>query len=60
MSKSNDASLPSTPSPVNRTIRIKPCPGLRSIYASPIAANGFLYVVSREGTVLVLKVRAEI
>ncbi len=29
--------------------------GLRGIYASPVAANGHLYVVGREGMVMVLK-----
>lgn len=29
--------------------------GLRSMYASPLAANGHLYVVGREGVVVVLK-----
>jgi outer membrane protein assembly factor BamB len=29
--------------------------GLRGLYASPIAANGYLYVVGREGTVMVLR-----
>lgn len=29
--------------------------GIRGIYASPIAANGHIYVVGREGTTLVLK-----
>ncbi len=29
--------------------------GIRGIYASPIAANGYIYVVGREGTTLVLK-----
>ncbi len=33
----------------------QPLPGVRGIYASPIAANGHLYVVGREGTVMVLK-----
>lgn len=28
---------------------------LRGLYASPLAANGFLYVVGREGTTAVLK-----
>jgi hypothetical protein len=28
---------------------------VRGIYASPLAANGLLYVVGREGTTLVLK-----
>jgi outer membrane protein assembly factor BamB len=35
--------------------RDQPLPGVRGIYASPIAANGHLYVVGREGTVMVLK-----
>lgn len=29
--------------------------GIRGIYASPLAANGYLYVVGREGTALVIK-----
>ncbi|MEN9637605.1 MAG: hypothetical protein RL077_6009, partial [Verrucomicrobiota bacterium] len=29
--------------------------GLRGLYASPIAANGYLYVVGREGAVMVLR-----
>lgn len=29
--------------------------GLREIYASPVAANGHVYLVGREGTVLVIK-----
>lgn len=33
----------------------QPLPGVRGIYASPIVANGHLYVVGREGTVMVLK-----
>ena len=30
-------------------------PGARSIYASPLAADGHLYIVGREGTTLVIK-----
>jgi hypothetical protein len=33
----------------------QPLPGVRGIYASPIVANGHLYIVGREGTVMVLK-----
>lgn len=33
----------------------QPLPGMRGIYASPVAANGHLYVVGRDGTVIVLK-----
>jgi outer membrane protein assembly factor BamB len=29
--------------------------GVRGLYASPLAANGHVYVVGREGTVMVLK-----
>ncbi len=29
--------------------------GLRGLYASPVAANGYVYVAGREGTVMVLK-----
>jgi len=32
-----------------------PLPGLRGVYASPLVANGHLYVVGRNGTTLVLK-----
>lgn len=35
--------------------RDQPLPGVRGIYASPIVANGHLYIVGREGTVMVLK-----
>lgn len=56
MSKTNDAYL----SCLNaRTGEVhyedQPLPGVRGIYASPLAANGYLYVVGREGTVIVLK-----
>jgi outer membrane protein assembly factor BamB len=30
-------------------------PGMRGVYASPLAANGFVYVFGRDGTVVVLK-----
>jgi hypothetical protein len=30
-------------------------PGLRTIYASPIAANGHIYIADREGTTVVVK-----
>lgn len=33
----------------------QPLTGMRGIYASPIAANGHLYVVGREGMVMVIK-----
>lgn len=33
--------------------------GLRGVYASPVAANGFLYLVGREGTVMVVKDAAQ-
>lgn len=33
----------------------QPLPGLRGVYASPVAANGFLHVVGRDGVTLVLK-----
>lgn len=33
----------------------QPLPGVRGIYASPIAANGFVYIIGREGTSLVIK-----
>ncbi|MEO6567533.1 MAG: PQQ-binding-like beta-propeller repeat protein [Opitutaceae bacterium] len=56
MNKTNDASL----SCLNALTGVpyyqdQPLPGVRGIYASPVAANGYLYVVGREGTVIVLK-----
>ncbi len=33
--------------------------GLRELYASPVAANGYLYVVGREGVIAVLKDSSE-
>ncbi len=32
-----------------------PLPGLRGVYASPVVANGHVYIVGRNGTTLVLK-----
>jgi hypothetical protein len=34
----------------------KRLPGLRSLYASPVAAAGRLYLVDRDGTTVVVKV----
>ncbi len=55
-SKSNDAYL-SCLNALTGEIHYQdqPLEGLRGIYASPLAANGHLYVVGREGLVMVLK-----
>lgn len=56
MSKTNDAYLSCLNALTGEVhYQDQPLPGLRGIYASPLAANGFLYVVGREGTVMVLK-----
>jgi outer membrane protein assembly factor BamB len=56
MSKSNDAYLSCLNALTGEVIyQDQALPAVRSIYASPLAANGYLYVVGREGTVMVLK-----
>jgi outer membrane protein assembly factor BamB len=56
MSKSNDAYLSCLNALTGEPhYQDQPLPGLRGIYASPVVANGHLYVVGREGTVMVLK-----
>lgn len=56
MSKSNDAYLSCLNALTGEVhYEDQPLPGLRGIYASPLAANGYLYVVGREGMVMVLK-----
>jgi outer membrane protein assembly factor BamB len=56
MSKTNDAYLSCLNALTGEVhYQDQPLPGLRGIYASPLAANGHLYVVGREGTVMVLK-----
>jgi outer membrane protein assembly factor BamB len=56
MCKSNDAYLSCLNAKSGEVIyQDQPLPGVRSIYASPLAANGYLYVVGREGTVAVVK-----
>jgi outer membrane protein assembly factor BamB len=56
MSKSNDAYLSCLNAMTGEVYyQDQSLPGVRSIYASPLAANGHLYVVGREGTVMVLK-----
>jgi len=56
MSKTNDAYLSCLNALTGEVYyQDQPLPGLRGIYASPLAANGYLYVVGREGTVMVLK-----
>jgi outer membrane protein assembly factor BamB len=56
MSKSNDAYLSCLNALTGEVIyQDQALPGVRSIYASPLAANGHLYIVGREGTVMVLK-----
>jgi outer membrane protein assembly factor BamB len=56
MSKSNDAYLSCLNALTGEVYyQDQTLPGVRSIYASPLAANGHLYIVGREGTVMVLK-----
>jgi outer membrane protein assembly factor BamB len=56
MSKSNDAYLSCLNAKTGEVYyQDQALAGVRSIYASPLAANGHLYVVGREGTVMVLK-----
>lgn len=56
MSKTNDAYLSCLNALTGEVhYEDQPLPGVRGIYASPLAANGLLYVVGREGTTLVLK-----
>jgi outer membrane protein assembly factor BamB len=56
MSKSNDAYLSCLNALTGEVLyQDQALPGVRSIYASPLAANGHLYVIGREGTVMVLK-----
>lgn len=56
MSKSNDAFLSCLNALTGEVhYEDQALPGVRGIYASPLAANGYLYVVGREGTVMVLK-----
>jgi outer membrane protein assembly factor BamB len=56
MSKSNDAYLSCLNALTGEVIyQDQALPGVRSIYASPLAANGHLYIVGREGTVMVVK-----
>jgi outer membrane protein assembly factor BamB len=56
MSKSNDAYLTCLNALTGEVhFQDQPLPGVRGIYASPVAANGHLYVVGRDGTVMVLK-----
>ena len=56
MNKSNDPHFTCLDAETGEEIfRDESLDGIRGIYASPIAANGFIYVVGREGTTLVLK-----
>jgi outer membrane protein assembly factor BamB len=56
MSKSNDAYLSCLNALTGEVIyQDQALPEVRSIYASPLAANGYLYMVGREGTVMVVK-----
>ncbi len=56
LSKSNDAFLACLNAHTGETYyQDQPLEGMRGIYASPLAANGYLYVVGREGMVMVLK-----
>lgn len=56
MNKTNDAYL-SCINALTGEIHYQdqPLPGVRGIYASPVAANGYLYIAGREGTVMILK-----
>lgn len=56
MIKSNDAYLSCLNALTGEVLyQDQALPGVRSIYASPLAANGHLYIVGREGTVMVVK-----
>lgn len=56
MSKTNDAYLSCLNALTGEVYyEDQPLPGLRGIYASPIVANGHVYIVGREGTVMVIK-----
>jgi len=56
LSKSNDAFLACLNAHTGESYyQDQPLEGMRGIYASPLAANGYLYVVGREGMVMVLK-----
>ena len=56
MNKGNDAYFTCLDAETgNEIFRDESLEGIRGIYASPIAANGYIYVVGREGTTLVLK-----
>lgn len=56
MSKSTDAYLSCLNALTGEVhYQDQPLEGLRGLYASPVAANGYLYVVGREGLALVLK-----
>jgi outer membrane protein assembly factor BamB len=56
MTKTNDAYLSCLNALTGEAhYQDQPLAGVRSIYASPIAANGHLYIIGREGTALVLK-----
>lgn len=56
MTKSNDAYLSCLNAFTGEThYGDQILPGVRGIYASPLAANGYLYIFGRDGTSLVLK-----
>lgn len=56
VSKSNDAFLACLNAHTGESFyQDQALEGMRGIYASPLAANGYLYVVGREGMVMVLK-----
>lgn len=56
MTKSNDAYLSCVNALTGEIYyQDQPLPGVRGIYASPLAANGHVYIAGREGTVLVIK-----
>jgi outer membrane protein assembly factor BamB len=56
MGKSNDAYLSCLNARTGEPLyQNQPLEGMRGLYASPVAANGYLYVVGREGMIMVLK-----
>lgn len=56
MTKSNDAYISCLDAHTGEILyQDQVLPGVRGIYASPLAANGFIYVFGRNGTVVVLK-----
>ena len=46
--------------PVNHTTPASAIDGIRSVYASPLGANGHVYLLGREGSCAVLKAGDEL